>query len=260
MPSAVFTAVVSMRAGSEPDARLGQGEGRDLAGGAAGQVLLLELLGAEGLERLRDADRLVRGEQRAEVAAVAADQRHHAVVLDVREAEPAVLRRDLHPEGAEVPQAVEDLLRVLAGAVDLRGVDLVPEEVVELPVERRELRALLPGQREGVDEVEAEVAEEELAHEAGLHPLGLARGLRDLEGLLLGDLRVLVGGHDRSPPLSSRFYAPRSSSMLGKVGSDPSLLLDELKSDDKDDTLALTLAWGEPRLAASRAVPLDCRC
>ena len=52
------------------DVRLGEREGRDRTGRAARQVLLLLLGGAEELQRLRHADRLVRREQRADVAVV----------------------------------------------------------------------------------------------------------------------------------------------------------------------------------------------
>ena len=48
--------------------RLGEREGGDRAFRAARQVLLLLLRGAEELERLRHADRLVRGQERADVA------------------------------------------------------------------------------------------------------------------------------------------------------------------------------------------------
>ena len=43
-----------------------------------------------------------------------------------------------------------------------------------------------------MDEVDAEAAEEQLAHEARALPLGLARGLGDLPRLALADVRGLL--------------------------------------------------------------------
>ena len=73
------------------DLGLGEGKGGDLPRRAPRQVLLLLLLGAEVLQRVGHADRLVRGQQRDDVAVAAAQQLHHLLVLDVGEAEPAVL-------------------------------------------------------------------------------------------------------------------------------------------------------------------------
>ena len=77
-----------------------------------------------------------------EVAVEAAQQLHHLLVLDVGEAEAAVLLGDLHAEGAQPAQAVEHVLRVLAGGVDLDRVDLVAQEGLELAVEGGELGAV----------------------------------------------------------------------------------------------------------------------
>ncbi len=178
---------------------LGQREGRDLARGAARQEALLLLLAAEELDRLRHADRLVGRQQRGQVAVAAADQPHDLVVLDVAEALPAVFLGDLHAEGAQPPQAVQHGFGVLAGAVDLGRVDLVLQERLHLPEELLELGPLFLGQGEGVDEIEPEVAQEELADEAGGFPLLLPRGLGHLPGLEFADLGLLRICHGVPP-------------------------------------------------------------
>ena len=75
--------------------------------GAARQEGVLLLLGAEQLQRLRYADRLVRGEQRADGRAGGADQGERLVVVDLGEAEAAVLGVDLHAERAELLEPVD---------------------------------------------------------------------------------------------------------------------------------------------------------
>ena len=155
--------------------RLGQREGGDRAGGAARQVLLLLLLRAEELERLRDADRLVRGEQRGDVAVVAADHLHDSVMYSLTvKPRPPYSFGIFIPKAPSLPQAFDDLLGVLAGLVDRDGIDLLPEESPELVVERPELGPLLRDRREGMDEVEEEVAEEQLAEKRSSRPFLLA--------------------------------------------------------------------------------------
>ena len=75
------------------------------------QPLALLLLGAEQHQRLGDADRLVRGEQRRERRVPDAGERERAVVVDLREAEPAVLLGHLHAERAELLEPVEHARR-----------------------------------------------------------------------------------------------------------------------------------------------------
>ena len=212
LPSGVSSAVVSIRAGSEPTCGLGEGEGGDLAGGAARQVLLLQRVAAEELERLGDADRLVRREQGREVAVDAAEELHHRLVLGRGEAEAAVLLGDLHAEGAQLAQPVEHVLRVLAGGVDLHRVDLVAQQLLDRLEEGPELGPLLvlvAGQREGVDQVEPEVAEEELAQEAGLGPLLLAGRLRHRHRLRFADLARAHPWPCRVSPVRSCLAAVR---------------------------------------------------
>ena len=66
MPSSLDFALVRMFAGSLPASGFREREGRDRALGEAREKLLLLRVGAEELERLRQPDRLVRGEQRGE--------------------------------------------------------------------------------------------------------------------------------------------------------------------------------------------------
>jgi len=179
--------------------RLGQGEGRDGARRAAREVLLLLLGRPEQLQRLRHADRLVRGEQRADVAVEASDELHDGHVLAHAEAEPAVLLRDLEPERAELAQPVDDFLRVLAGLVDDDRIDLLAQERREPVVERPELRPPFARRREGMDVLEEEVAEEQLAQERPPCPLLLAGLLRDLSGLFFTG-RSCVRRHWDTPP------------------------------------------------------------
>jgi hypothetical protein len=101
--------------------------------------------------------------------------------------EAAVLGGDLHPEGAELAQAVDHVLGILAGAVDLDRVHLLAQELREGVVERAELRPLGAGHRERVDQIEAEIPQEQLAHEARVLPRLLTRRFGDLARLLLGE-------------------------------------------------------------------------
>ena len=167
--------------------RLGQGKGGDLTGGASGQVLLLLLLGAEMLERVGHPDRLVGGQQGHEVPVAAAQQLHHLLVLDVGEAEAAILFRDLHPKGAHAAQLGENIFGVLPRGVDLDRIHLVAQELAHPLVEPGKFRAVLGGQGVGVDEVQAEAAQEKLAQEARLRPFGLARGFGNLARIVLAD-------------------------------------------------------------------------
>ena len=121
-----------------------------------------------------------------------------AVVVDLRQPQAAILRRHLHPERAELLEAVDDLVGDPCLALDAQRVDLTDQEVAQ---RGEEALALLDGRRVELglwmDQVEAEVAEEELLAEARQLPFALARRLGDLPCLLLGD----VGGHVDVAPL-----------------------------------------------------------
>ena len=126
--------------GAEPrgvraDVGLGEQEGGDVVARHQRQPLLLLLLGAEADERLGDADRLVGGEQRRERGVPGAGEHERLVVVDLREAEAAVLLGHLHAERAELLEAVDDRLGDPRLALDLERVDLT----------RRGTRAAAPG-------------------------------------------------------------------------------------------------------------------
>jgi hypothetical protein len=167
--------------------------------GELGQPLALLLLGAEHEQRLAEADRLVRRQQRRQRGVVDADDRERLVVVDLRQAEAAVLLRRLHAQRAEVLQALHDVLGDPGLALDLERVDLLLEERAQA---RQEGLALLGRgriePRLRVDQVEAEVAEEELLAEARQLPVGLTGLLGDLPSLLLTDVRGC--GHGRCSP------------------------------------------------------------
>lgn len=172
------------------DVRLGEQERADVRAGTARQELVLLLLGAELLQRLRYADRLMGGEQRADRRIRGADEGEGLVVVHLGEAEPAVLRVDLHAEGAELLEPVDHLVGDLRLALDARRIDLRLAEVAELGQELlAALGVLVRGQRVRMDQVEPEAAQEEFLGEAGLAPVLLTSGLGDLPGLALADGR-----------------------------------------------------------------------
>ena len=193
-PVELVAALDRLGGGAEPggvgaDVGLGQQERGDVVAADEREPLALLLLGPEQHQRLGDADRLVRGEQRRDRRVPDAGQRQRAVVVDLREAEPAVLLRHLHAERAERLEPVEHGVGDLRVALDLERVDLRLEEGAE-PVQER----LAPLDGGGVeprlrrDQVEPEVAEEQLLAEARELPFALARRLRDLACLAFGDL------------------------------------------------------------------------
>jgi hypothetical protein len=63
-----------------------------------------------------------------------------------------------------------------------------------------------------MDEVEPEVPQEQLAHEAGLMPLLLTGRFRDLQGFPFGCLGR--GGAHFQPPLNERLFSYESSALL----------------------------------------------
>src|SRR5207249_7821571 len=108
------------------------------------------------------------------------------------------------PERAQIAQALDYGFGDLALAVDAVRVDLLAQQPLELVEER--LRAphlfrILLGV--GMDEVEAELPEEQIAHEARRDPLLLARGLGDFARLGGADLGLRGrsgGGHGLNLP------------------------------------------------------------
>src|SRR4051812_19469555 len=123
----------------------------------------------------------MRGQQRRERRVPRAGHGQRLVVVDLTQAEPAVLLGDLHPEGAQVLETLEDVPGNLRVALDLPAVHPLGEEVAETV---EECLALLDRARIElrlrVDQVEPEIAEKELLAERRLGPLGLTAGLGDL--------------------------------------------------------------------------------
>jgi hypothetical protein len=179
------------------DVGLGQQERGDVGARDLRQPLALLGLGAEQQQRLGDADRLVRRQQRAERRVPGAHERQRPVVVHLRQAEPAVLLGHLHPERAEVLEAVDHGLGDLRVALDLQRIDVLGEEGAQ-PLQERLALLHRGGVELGlrVDQVEVQAAEEEVLAEARQLPLALAGVLGDLTCLAFGD----VGGHGAPVP------------------------------------------------------------
>ena len=181
-----------------------------------GSHCALLLLGAEEAQRLGQADRLVRGQQRRDRRVPRAGHGQRLVVVDLAQPEPAVLLGDLHAEGAQLLEALDDVLGDLRLALDLLPVDVLGEEGAEALEER--LALLDRGRVElrlRVDQVEAEVAEEELLAERRLGPLGLAAGLGDLLGLLVRRIRRHKGHRPPACPRATGTGAPLVPRLAG---------------------------------------------
>src|SRR5947199_10536171 len=112
----------------------------------------------------------MRGEEGVEVAVFTPDQLPPLAICGDAEAEPAVFFGNLHAEGAELPQAVDHVLGVLAGVIDRRRIDLLPQERLQLVVDAGELGPVFTAPRKGMDEVELDGAEEELAEKPAACP------------------------------------------------------------------------------------------
>ncbi len=130
------------------------------------------------------------------------DAGHHPDRLHIgtlRQSQAAEFGRDLDPERAHLLEFVDDLLRDLALAVDLVRVDSPQQRVQALEEGPRPLLLLRIGLRIGVDQLQTQVALEQLAHEARARPFGFTRRLGDGTRFLLADLGVgLLGRCDRS--------------------------------------------------------------
>src|SRR5712691_9107575 len=185
------------RRGIGADVRLGQRERRHGAPGEPRQILFLLGFAPEHLERLRHADGLVCREQRRQRSVHARDQLHRLHVRQLGETEPAILARDLDAERPHRLECLDDLAGDLALAVDAIGVDLLHQarQAVEERFGAGDFSGILLGI--GMDEVEAQGAEEQVANEAGRGPPRLARRFRDIARLggTHGTLGFGGGGH-----------------------------------------------------------------
>ena len=75
----------------------------------------------------------MRRDERGEVRVPTPKQHRGAPVVHLRQAESAVLLRDLDPERAHREEVVDVLLRNFAGAIDLVGVDVSLEIFAAVP-------------------------------------------------------------------------------------------------------------------------------
>ena len=192
---------------------LGEREGADGSLGEAGEVRLLLRLGAEHLERLPHADRLMSGEEGDDVAVHGTHDPHRVGVLRLVEPEAAVLLRHLDAERAALGERPHDLGRDLAVPVDAVRIHLVAQE--DPQVLRPRAGALgdeVVRVGIGVDRVEPELPEKEVPDEGSPRPVGLARGFGDLPGLGLADVgfraRVCMCGHVNLPLLQPDMGTP----------------------------------------------------
>src|ERR1700730_15427782 len=96
------------------------------------QIFFLLLLRPEEQKRLRHADGLMGGNERGHISIPTAQQDRGASVLELRQPETTVLRRDLDSKGADCGQALEIFWRNLAGAIDLVRIDMFPQIRFEL--------------------------------------------------------------------------------------------------------------------------------
>ena len=110
------------------DPRFRQGKGRNFPLRHAREELSFLNLVAEKDERLRHANGLVCGNQRREIAAVAAQQNRGPAIIRLRQAEPAVARRNLYAEGAHGGEFPDGLRRDFAGPVDFIRVNLLTQK------------------------------------------------------------------------------------------------------------------------------------
>ena len=134
-------------------------------------------------------------EECREVAVHHSEQLHDLGVFELVEAQPAILLGDLHAEGAHLCELGHPFSGVLSGRIDLHRVPLIGQEGPELLEELEELWPPLGALRVGVNEIEAEVSEEHLLHEAGVRPGCLPGLLSDAAGVFFGDVELVFSGH-----------------------------------------------------------------
>src|ERR1051325_2811032 len=197
LPSGDGVAMVCIFAGSEPTPGSVSANAEIAPLARRGRDFSFCSGGPKRLGGLGDADGLGRGEPGDGGAAPRGDEADGAVVVRRADPEAAVLLGDFHAPGAELVEAVEEGVVVLAFRVDGVGVDVLAEEAIHL-IEEVVRFGLVGGGLlgEGVDEVDVELAEEEVADERRLFPFRLARSLGDFHrldrafGFLFGHVRT----------------------------------------------------------------------
>src|SRR5580704_4146828 len=161
---------------------LGQRECRNFAASDSRQKPAFLIIGSEQDQRLWHANRLVRGNQRSQIAAETSEHHTRATVVGLREPETTELRRNLDPERTHSREAVDHFLRDLSAAVDLIRIRMFFQECPE-PLQKyvtgRDVCRIL--HRERIDALEIKMPHEQSAGEPAFGLRRLACGLRELE-------------------------------------------------------------------------------
>ena len=147
--------------------RFRERKGRDLVARHARQIFFLLRFRAEKQQRLRNADRLMRRDERGQVRVPTAQQHRGPAIVYLGQTETAVLLRNLDGESPHREKVVDILLRDFAGAIDLIRVHVrfeIGAELRQEPFSRGAILRALVG--EGKDAVEIVAADEEVAGEA----------------------------------------------------------------------------------------------
>ena len=180
--SFVGSAWVSMREGSEPTLFSVSAKAEDLAPRDTWEEAALLFFRSEQKQRLRHADRLMRGQKRRDAPAITSDEDGGTRVDLLAQAEASVLPRDLDAECAERGETFDDVVRDFAIAIDLIGVGMLFQERFE---PRQELTAssVMVSRRFGtrMDEVHVELAHKDRARERGVAVEAFPRRFGELE-------------------------------------------------------------------------------
>ena len=170
-------------------AGLGQRERRQVRRADLRQPLALLLLRAEQQQRLRQPDRLMRRQQRREAGVPRPGQHQRAVVIDLREPEPAVLLGHLHAQRADLLKTGDHLIRDPALTLDRLRIDLVAQERAQRRQKPLALRHRV-GRQIGLrgDQLRLEIAEIQPLAETRQLPILLPRRLRDLSSFLIASV------------------------------------------------------------------------
>ena len=116
--------------GIGPGIPFGQRESRDFLARDPRQIFVLLLFGSEQEQRLRNTERLMRGNERSQVRVPASEQHRGATVIDLRQTEALVLLRNFYPKCAHHEKFLDVFLRNLACAIDLIGIDVISQIIL----------------------------------------------------------------------------------------------------------------------------------
>ncbi len=144
----------------------------------------------------------MRREQRRERAVHRRHELDRLHVRELREAEAAVLARDLDAECPQLPQPVDDVLRNLALAIDAIGVDLFTQESLEFVEEwfgASDFVRILFGVR--VNQVHPQLAEKQVAYETRRGPFLFACRFGDFTRLVGADFPLFGLGEGSHAPV-----------------------------------------------------------